>query len=131
MSLSSSLSWCDFPMSFVRWEWCEYRHHIRAGQTGGRRNHVSHTYMQRLILLAPPLIFVVSLVGALRGEGYDTIVARGGVICPAQYRYGLVFENLYWFLGNIPWVIMGWHELVFHTIIFHNFFEFLWTLVIQ
>ena len=46
------------------------------GRTCGRCNHVAHTCVQRLILSALPLIFVEGLVGALRGEGSGTIVAR-------------------------------------------------------
>ena len=52
------------------------RYHSRAGQTGWRLNHVSHTYVQRLIFSAPSLNFVLDLVGALHGEVSDTIVAR-------------------------------------------------------
>ena len=76
MSLGSRLYWCDFPSFFVNWAWHAYRLHSRAGLMGGHRNHFTHTYLQRLILSALSLIFVAGLVGALRGEGSDTIFAR-------------------------------------------------------
>ena len=74
MSLSSRLSWCGFPTFFVLWAWRASWPHSQARQTGGRHNYVAHKYVQRLILSAPPLIFIAGLVGALRVEGYDTIV---------------------------------------------------------
>ena len=51
-------------------------------------------------------------------------------ICSAQYQYKVFFENLDLFLINITSVVMGWHELVFHTF-FNCLFEFLLALAIQ
>ena len=58
---------------------------------GGRRNNVAHTYVQRLILSAPTLNFVAGLVGAPRGEGSDSTVARENIYlsCTIPIRNGL------------------------------------------
>ena len=39
-------------------------------------------------------------------------------IFPTKYRYKVVFEDLGCFLGNIPSMVMGLHELLFHAILF-------------
>ena len=131
MYLSSSLSWCDFPTFFFRWEWFASRPHGWSGRTGGRRNHVAHTYVKKMILLTPPLVWVVGLVGDLCGEGSNTIVAREIF----YMSHTIPIRSGLWKLGLISWKysVCG-HRVArvgisYH--IFYNFFEFLWTLVIQ
>ena len=99
MSLSSSLSWCDFTMFCVRWAWHASRPHSPAGRTSGRRNHVAYTYVQRLILLVPTLTSVAGLVGALHGEGPDTTVTTESFYLS---RTILIRSGL-WILGFISW----------------------------
>ena len=131
MSLGSRLYWCDFPSFFVNWAWHAYRLHSRAGLMGGHRNHFTHTYLQRLILSALSLIFVAGLVGALRGEGSDTIVAMESFylshtisIRSGLWKLGLL-SHQYSVCGHgVERVGISYHY-------FYNFFEFLWTLVIQ
>ena len=89
---------------------------------GRCRNHFPNTYAQNLILSAPPLIFALGLVGALRAKGSDTIVARESFIFPAPYQYEMVFEKLDCLISNILSVVMGWHKLVFHTFLFKLIF---------
>ena len=91
MYLSSSLCWCDFHTFFVRWAWRTSQSHNWAGKTGGHRNHVANTYLQRLIFSAPPLIFVSGLVGVLRGEGSDIIISRERfyLFCPILIQSSL------------------------------------------
>ena len=131
MSLSSSLSWCDFPTFFVRWSCCASRPDSQVGRTSGHCNNVAHTYVQRLILSALLLISVAGLVGALRGEGSDTIVAREffylSRTIPIQsgiWKHGLLFPK---------YSICG-HGVARVGISYHSFlwiFDFLWTLIIQ
>ena len=129
--LSSSLSLCDFPTFFVRWEWHASRTHSQAGRTDGCWSHVAHTYVQRLIFLALPLNFVAGLVGALRGEGSDTRVARESF----YLSHKIPIQSGLWRLGLFSWKYSVYGHGVARVVIschsFYNLFEFLLSLVIQ
>ena len=126
MSLISSLSWCGFPTFFVRWEWGESWPHSLVGRKGGICNRVAHTYVKRLIFLAPPLVFVAVLVGVLRVEGYDTIVTRGIFYLSRTIpiRSGL------WKLGLLSqqYSVCG-HGVAQVDISYHYFLHLLWILL--